>query len=191
MKLEKSRSGWRSKWNVQFGSWDYGIADGGKNEVWARWWWAVIWVRERHANNISLNVFIFYYSYKAKGANAVDPTGKPDSSEFLNVAKDDAIAWPQQARRSYPSTVNARMESTITPFVRKSLEVNTTLFQIFEEKLGLPAGAITERHKLEEFSGSEARLIRTSPSPSGKEPVVGIGAHSDFGSLVCTLTPIG
>lgn len=133
----------------------------------------------------------FHYSYKAKGANAIDPTGKPDSSEFLNVAKDDAIAWPQQARRSYPSTVNARMESTITPFVRKSLEVNTTLFQIFEEKLGLPAGAITERHKLEEFSGSEARLIRTSPSPSGKEPVVGIGAHSDFGSLVCTLTPIG
>jgi isopenicillin N synthase-like dioxygenase len=125
-----------------------------------------------------------YYSYKAKGANAVDPTGKPDNTEFLNIAKDDAIAWPQQARRGYPSTANARMESTITPFVRKSMEVNYTLFQIFEEKLGLPAGALVERHSLEEFSGSEARIIRTSPSPSSKESIMGIGAHTDFGSLV-------
>lgn len=53
------------------------------------------------------------FRYKAKGANAVDESGKPDTVEFVNVAKDDAFAWPYIARRDYPSTVNKRMESTI------------------------------------------------------------------------------
>jgi isopenicillin N synthase-like dioxygenase len=121
-------------------------------------------------------------SYKASGANAVDASGKLDCAEFINVAKDDALAWPQQARRAYPSTVNARMESTISPFVRKSLEVNNTLLQAFESKLGFPAGTLMERHKMEEFSGSETRVIRTPPCPADKGQL--IGSHSDFGSLV-------
>jgi isopenicillin N synthase-like dioxygenase len=126
---------------------------------------------------------IFNHSYKASGANAVDASGKLDCAEFINVAKDDALAWPQEVRRAYPSTVNARMESTIKPFVRKSLEVNNTFLQIFEEKLGLPGGALMERHKLDEFSGSETRVIKTPPSPQDKGQL--IGSHTDFGSLVC------
>ncbi|KAF8218784.1 Clavaminate synthase-like protein [Tricholoma matsutake] len=121
------------------------------------------------------------FGYKQAGANAVDASGKPDGAEFLNIAKDDALAWPHQARRTYPSIVNARMESTITPFVRKSLEVNNTFLRIFEAKLGLPAGALIERHKMDEFSGSEARVIRTSPCPPDKGQLV--GSHTDFGSL--------
>jgi len=124
-------------------------------------------------------------SYKALGANAVDASGKLDCAEFINVAKDDALTWPQQARRAYPSTVNARMESTITPFVRKSLEVNNTLLQAFEGKLGLTAGALMERHKMEEFSGSETRVTRTPPCPPDKGQL--IGSHTDFGSLVLPL----
>ena len=123
-----------------------------------------------------------YSSYKASGANAVDASGKLDRAEFINIAKDDALAWPQQARRSYPSTVNERMESIVTPFVRKSLEVNNTILQVFEEKLGLPAGALMERHKLDEFSGSEVRVIKIPPTPPDMGQL--IGSHTDFGSLV-------
>jgi isopenicillin N synthase-like dioxygenase len=75
------------------------------------------------------------------------------------------------------------MESTIVPFVRKSLEVNYTLLQIFEEKLELPAGALMERHPLDEYSGSETRVIKTPPCPQDKGQL--IGSHTDFGSLVC------
>jgi isopenicillin N synthase-like dioxygenase len=78
------------------------------------------------------------------------------------------------------------MESTIKLFVRKSLDVNNTILQIFEEKLGLPPGALMERHKLEEFSGSKTRVIKTPPSPLEKGQL--IGSHTDFGSLVCTFS---
>ncbi|KAF8191254.1 hypothetical protein BJ912DRAFT_964681 [Pholiota molesta] len=121
------------------------------------------------------------FGYKAAGANAVDATGQPDTADFLNVAKDDALAWPEVARRTYPETANARMESTIGPFVRKSLEVNNLILEIFDEKLGLPTGTLLRQHKMEEFSGSETRVIRNKPTSSTTKQA--IGSHTDFGSL--------
>lgn len=123
-----------------------------------------------------------YRRYKAAGANAVDATGQLDTVEFLNVAKDDALAWPNQARRAYPRTANARMVSTIVPFVRQSLEVNNIILEVFNDKLGLPAGSLLKRHLMEEFSGSETRITRNGPTTNTTK--VAIGSHTDFGSLV-------
>ncbi|KAF4592930.1 hypothetical protein EYR38_008636 [Pleurotus pulmonarius] len=121
------------------------------------------------------------FGYKARGQVATDAMGTRDNIEFINVAKDDALAWPKQARRNYPPTVNARMHSTVIPFIRKSMEVNATLLDVFNEKLGLPEGALARRHSVEEFSGSEARCTKSPPTPI--ETRLGIGAHTDFGSL--------
>jgi isopenicillin N synthase-like dioxygenase len=78
------------------------------------------------------------------------------------------------------------MESTIIPFVRASLAVNATLLNVFNDRLGLPEGELTKRHTMEEFSGSETRCIRNPPRPQGMtEEQRAIGAHTDFGSLVC------
>lgn len=74
------------------------------------------------------------------------------------------------------------MESTVIPFVRKSMEVNATLLDVFNEKLRLPEGALAKRHSVEEFSGSEARCTKSPPTPT--ETRLSIGAHTDFGSLV-------
>ncbi|KAI0922248.1 hypothetical protein AcW2_006995 [Taiwanofungus camphoratus] len=124
------------------------------------------------------------FGYKAAGANLTDETGALDTVEFINVAKDDALSWPHVVHRTYPSTVNARMVSTITPFVRKSVEINNTLLDVFNAKLGLPKGTLTNRHTLEEPSGSEARCIKNPPRPGGiSEEKAAIGAHTDFGSL--------
>ncbi|KAJ7130713.1 hypothetical protein C8R46DRAFT_1168777 [Mycena filopes] len=109
------------------------------------------------------------FGYKAAGANAVDATGQPDTVQFINISKDDALAWPKQAHRAYPSTVNAHMDKFVAPFVKKSIEINDTLLQIFNDKLGLPEDALSQRHTMEEFSGSETR--------------VALGPHTDFGSL--------
>ncbi|KAG5652860.1 hypothetical protein H0H81_003359 [Sphagnurus paluster] len=127
------------------------------------------------------------FGYKAAGANAVDATGKLDTVEFINVAKDDALAWPKQAHRTYPSTVNAHMEPTIIPFIRKSLDINNTLLDILNDRLGLPKGTLLEKHRMEEYSGSESRVIRNPPrhDQPGKPPTLAIGSHTDFGSLVC------
>ncbi|THH17254.1 hypothetical protein EUX98_g9165 [Antrodiella citrinella] len=123
--------------------------------------------------------------YKAAGLVATDATGDKDTAEFINISKDDALAWPGHVHRTYPSTVNARMESTIVPFVRKSLEVNANIMGIFNDKLGLPEGTLAKFHTLEVPSGSEARCIKNPPKPEQPPalPKVAIGSHTDFGSL--------
>ncbi|KAG6908557.1 hypothetical protein DXG01_004190 [Tephrocybe rancida] len=125
-----------------------------------------------------------FLSYKAAGASAVDETGRPDTVEFINISKDDALAWPKQARRAYPTTVNDRMSTAIAPFVRKSLEINHTLLDVLNDKLGLPPGLLRAKHSTNEFSGSEARIIRNPPVPPESGGLrVAIGSHTDFGSL--------
>ncbi|KAJ6607613.1 hypothetical protein B0H10DRAFT_1956143 [Mycena sp. CBHHK59/15] len=52
------------------------------------------------------------------GANAVDGSGKKDTVQSINISTDDVLAYPQQAHRAYPSTVNAGIARTITPFQR-------------------------------------------------------------------------
>lgn len=130
------------------------------------------------------------YRYKKVGSNAVDENGTPDNVEFINIAKDDALAWPARVSASYPPTVEARMESTIIPFVRKSMEVNDLILDIFNERLSLPQGTLRKLHPLEEFSGSEARAIRSPARPDITAEQVALGAHTDFGSLVRSVYPL-
>lgn len=72
------------------------------------------------------------------------------------------------------------MDSVIVPFVKKSMAVNRTFLSFFESRLALPAGELLSRHNPEEVNGGEARCIRTPP----RQSALGIGAHTDFGSLV-------
>lgn len=125
-------------------------------------------------------------SYKAAGANAIDEQGTPDTIEFLNIAADDVRSYPVPTHRTYPRTATAVMATTVSPFVRKSRAISATMLSIFNERLGLPVGALAERHQESETSGSEARYIRSPPMPGGmSEERSAIGAHTDFGSLVC------
>jgi isopenicillin N synthase-like dioxygenase len=123
------------------------------------------------------------FGYKAAGANATDASGNLDTVEFINVSMDDALAYPTVAHREYPAPVNARMESTIKPFITKSVEVNKTLMRVFEKRLGLPEGKLLDLHFNGEHSGSESRCIKNPPKPPMSEEQAAIGAHTDFGSL--------
>ncbi|KAI0785414.1 hypothetical protein BC629DRAFT_1516976 [Irpex lacteus] len=110
-----------------------------------------------------------------------------NGDSFGYKARGRALAWPSMAHRTYPWTVNKRMEDTITPFVRKSMEVNRTFLQFFERKLQLPAGELLDRHDEKELNGGEARCIRTPP----KQTSTGVGAHTDFGSLAIVHNRLG
>ncbi|KAH9918556.1 uncharacterized protein BXZ73DRAFT_105188 [Epithele typhae] len=94
-----------------------------------------------------------------------------------SLSKDNALAWPAVARRTYPSAVNGRMESTITPFVKSPLVINHHL----KDRLGL-AGGSASLHKVDEFSGCTARFIG-APSYIGPEETTFLTVHTDFGSL--------
>ena len=99
--------------------------------------------------------------------------------EFINIAKDDALAWLDKVHREYPPMVNGWMESTIRPFIEKSLAVNNTLLAVLDDKLGLPEGALARRHPRKEPSGSESRCIKNPPRPNGMtEEQAAIGAHT-------------
>ncbi|PIL36349.1 hypothetical protein GSI_00037 [Ganoderma sinense ZZ0214-1] len=123
------------------------------------------------------------FGYKGAGVQYMDERGTRDVTEFVNVAKDDALAWPAIARRTYPATVNARMASTIRPFVDKSLAINHFLIDVLNDKLGLPRGVLAGFHRPEAHSGCTARVIRAPPHVGDEEKLF-LTAHTDFGSLV-------
>ncbi|KAI6008608.1 hypothetical protein EDC04DRAFT_2775747 [Pisolithus marmoratus] len=110
------------------------------------------------------------------------PLMHPDMTEFLNIAKDDVLAFPQAVHRTYPAMVAAAIP--LHPFVCKSLEVNNTILRIFTQQLGLPKGTLEELHACGLPSGSEPSIIRSPPMP-GKDTAnrLVIGAHTNFGSL--------
>ena len=90
------------------------------------------------------------------------------------------MSWPRITHRTYPEPVHRYMSSVIVPYVKKSMAVNMTFLAFFERRLGLPSGALLGRHRPNEQNGGEARCIRTPPY----QTTAGIGAHTDFGSLV-------
>ncbi|KAI0773527.1 Clavaminate synthase-like protein [Fomes fomentarius] len=124
----------------------------------------------------------FSFGYKAAGVQFIDERGSRDVTEFLNIARDDALAWPTPVHRTYPSTVNARMDSTIKPFVQKSLAINHFLIGILNDKLGLPKDTLAACHEVGEHSGCTARVIRAAPQQNFDDKVF-LTAHTDFGSL--------
>ncbi|KZV61603.1 Clavaminate synthase-like protein [Peniophora sp. CONT] len=123
------------------------------------------------------------FGYKCAGAVATDENGSPDTIESINIARDDALAWPEVVHRTYPSTVNDRMESTIKPFIEKSVEINNTLLDAFNKKLGLPDGTLVSKHTLEEHTSSEARCIKAPPNQHLSNVKVSLDAHSDYGTI--------
>ncbi|KAI0640625.1 Clavaminate synthase-like protein [Trametes meyenii] len=124
----------------------------------------------------------FSFGYKAAGVQFMDDKGTRDVIEFLNISKDDALAWPTPYHRTYPSTVNTRMESVIKPFVEKSLAINHFLIDVLNDKLGLPKGALANFHKVDKASGCTARCLRAPPEID-QERKTFLNAHTDFGSL--------
>ncbi|KAI9448423.1 Clavaminate synthase-like protein [Lactarius indigo] len=124
------------------------------------------------------------FGYKFAGASATDASGTPDSVEYMIVSQDDALAFPTVVHRKYPRTMEERMDSVVRPFVRKSMEVNQTLIDVLNDRLGLPSGCLAELHKPEKHSGSEASCTKKMSALTPESPDrAAIGAHTDFGSL--------
>ncbi|GJN87342.1 hypothetical protein Rhopal_000291-T1 [Rhodotorula paludigena] len=130
--------------------------------------------------------------YKKAGLNNVDAKGNLDTVHFINIAKDDALAYPEVRQRTYPRTVVERMK-TVTNFIRTSDNVLQTLMSQLEPRLGLPKGTLAALHKEGDISGSESRCILKPaegekghlPEGVGEDgnPAAAIGAHTDFGVL--------
>ncbi|BGP14511.1 hypothetical protein JCM10213_000385 [Rhodosporidiobolus nylandii] len=96
--------------------------------------------------------------YKRAGSTNVDAKGNVDTVQFINVAKDDALAYPTVKQRTYPKTVNENIQ-TIQSFIRSSDDVLQKLMEALEPRIGLPKGTLAALHKEGDISGSESRVI--------------------------------
>uniref|UniRef100_A0A8H8CJH0 Non-haem dioxygenase N-terminal domain-containing protein n=1 Tax=Psilocybe cubensis TaxID=181762 RepID=A0A8H8CJH0_PSICU len=119
--------------------------------------------------------------YKAAGATYVDADGSTDISEFINVSKDDAMAYPSIAQRVYPPTVNEFMTGTIRPFIQTCVAENRVLLDVFNDKLGLPKGTLADLHDHTKRCLSESRCIKVPAAP--KDTKIALGRHTDVGSI--------
>ena len=128
--------------------------------------------------------------YRHAGATYADVDGSTDVAEFINISKDDALAYPKVAHKVYPPPVNSRMEEVVKPFVEANLQTSAVLMEVFNEKLQLPPGTLSELHRLGNECISESRCIKMPPAP--KDTNVALGAHTDFGrSVVCFVLSAG
>ncbi|KAM0756384.1 Clavaminate synthase-like protein [Meredithblackwellia eburnea MCA 4105] len=127
--------------------------------------------------------------YKKAGLNNVDAKGNVDTVHFINIAKDDALHYPEVRQRTYPRTCVERM-ATITDFHERSNQVLLNIMAALEPTIGLPAGTLAKLHPRDQLSGSESRVIsKPAEGERGHIPegdggkAAAIGAHTDFGSL--------
>lgn len=125
--------------------------------------------------------------YKAAATNATDKHGSLDTVEFLNVARDDALSFPIPTHRTYPPTVEGYMPGTVAPFVKASMEITKVLTNVLGKKMRLADGELDKLHDAGEHSGSETRVIKNPPAGERgmTKDKVALGAHTDFGSMVC------
>lgn len=139
--------------------------------------------------------------YKRAGGSNVDAKGNVDTVEFMNISKDDALAYPEVRQREYPPVVNDNMP-TLTDFVLRSDTVLKKLLSALEPRVGLPSGTLLKLHANgpPHLSGSEARLIfkpatgalGAVPEGVGEDgkPSAAIGSHTDFGSCELNLITV-
>lgn len=105
--------------------------------------------------------------------------------EFINVAKDDALAYPQKVHRDYPRTVNERMQGVVKPFTLKTIGICSTLLEVLNTRLRLPEGRLLALHGPQNPSFCQSRCTK-SPPVAGREvdlQRLSIGPHTDYGSL--------
>ncbi|PPQ76259.1 hypothetical protein CVT26_009848 [Gymnopilus dilepis] len=125
------------------------------------------------------------FGYKPPGANLTDASGAVDTVEWWNIAKDDILAYPDIAHRSYAPVVNQNMDK-LKSFVSGSEAVARTLLGVLNDRLELPKGFLDKCHLTQERSTCEMTIIRNPGSAKPRpltESQLAIGAHTDFGSL--------
>ncbi len=124
------------------------------------------------------------HRYKSVGTNVIDEKGTRDTTEAMDVAQDDVLAYPEAVHHTYPVTVRENMDAVLRPFVEKSMDINMTFLSIMDDRLGMPQGTLASFNKPEDVNGSTVRLIRAAPALNPDAQTF-VTAHTDFGSLVC------
>ncbi|KAK7753156.1 hypothetical protein SLS62_004889 [Diatrype stigma] len=149
------------------------------------------------------------FGYKGPGIVAKeDPHRRRDVGEFWNLSKDDVlgqsshpVAYPELLQEARP---------LLADFMRAAHEVGLLVLEILATRLGIPAGQLASKHRLDQPSGDHVRLTYGPGNPEAatttatatatataaqiKEEAdtrITTFAHTDFGSVTLLFNWLG
>lgn len=128
------------------------------------------------------------FGYKRAGTvKNTDPTLRPDTTEFFNVAKDHVHGVAPS--RSYPAEITDN-KALFQSFTKDAHEVGMLILSVLERQLGVSPQAFQSKNIFEKPSGDHCRLTHKYAHVSDKH-AIGLPSHTDFGSITILFNWLG
>ncbi|KAL5419474.1 hypothetical protein PMIN04_006898 [Paraphaeosphaeria minitans] len=132
------------------------------------------------------------FGYKRAGiVKATDPTLRPDSTEFFNIAKDHLHAITPS--RSYPAEITEKETWILLQTVAHDAhKVGMLVLRVLATQLGIPPTSFTRKNEFAVRSGDHVRLTHKPARVSDSTTAaIGLPSHTDFGSVTLLFNWLG
>ncbi|KAF2443865.1 Clavaminate synthase-like protein [Karstenula rhodostoma CBS 690.94] len=141
------------------------------------------------AHDLIKGVSLFGYK-RAGTVKTTDPTLRPDSTEFFNIAKDHVHAIKPSL--SYPSEITApETWSLLHAFTRDAHAVGMLILRMLATQLDVAPTAFTAKNDLNQPSGDHVRLTHQPARVPDATNAIGLPSHTDFGSVTLLFNWLG
>jgi isopenicillin N synthase-like dioxygenase len=127
------------------------------------------------------------FGYKAAGTvKTTDPSARPDSTEFMNVAKDHVCRVTEA--RSYPEEIWQEKE-LFEKFMKGCHIFGLEVLRALARGLRLDEEEFVHSNRFDMPSGDHVRLTRKMAQQ--EEGALGLPSHTDFGSVTVLFNWLG
>ena len=138
------------------------------------------------AHDLIKGVSLFGYK-RAGTVKTTDPTLRPDTTEFFNIAKDHLHGVAPS--RSYPSEITDSKE-LLREFMHDAHEVGMLVLGVLAKQLGVSPAAFQSKNIFTKPSGDHCRLTHKVAHVSDRD-AIGLPSHTDFGSITILFNWLG
>ncbi len=148
------------------------------------------WLYSLHVNGLRSAgcwITLIVTRYKAQGAAIVDKNGTKDRCEFFTISSDELHGIAPAS--AVPSTIEGNW-SLFQSFTTMAHNTIITILNSLDAPLGLPAGTLSQRHRITEPSGGSARILKYPPQPLDDQRI-SHAPHTDFGSVTLLFSQVG
>lgn len=141
------------------------------------------------AHDLIKGVSLFGYK-RAGTVKATDPTLRPDSIEFFNIAKDHVHSIAPS--RSYPAEITAKETwDLLQAFTRDAHAVGMLVLRVLATQLAVDPTAFTSKNDFSKQSGDHVRLTHKPARVPDPSAAIGLPSHTDFGSVTLLFNWLG
>lgn len=130
------------------------------------------------------------FGYKKVGQTVTDKNRTPDTAEFFNIGKNDAIVPDDQMSRDYPPVV-LQNKPLFNKYSRSAHSIGMQILTVLAQRLGIDPNEILSRHKLEDHAGDHIRMTRGPARKTEEMPEIQTPSHTDFGTITILMNWLG